>query len=73
VAEIKGKDNINNKDKLSNALIALLINIKEEEEQEEKPLNTYFTLIKSLLTKLLLVIPYIIVFNIKAFADNLSN
>jgi hypothetical protein len=56
-------------DELSNAFKALLVNITEEEE-EEQPSKSYFTLIKSLLTKSL--VPYIIPYT-KTLVNNLKN
>jgi hypothetical protein len=71
VAEIEGEDNINSKDKLSDAFKALLADISKEEGEEQYFnsyftssyfTSSYFTLIKSLLIKLLVaplvVIPY---------------
>jgi hypothetical protein len=67
VAEIKGKDNTS-KDKLSNAFKALLANISKEEEQYS---DSYFTLVKVLLIKLL--VPRIIVLYIENLVNNLNN
>ena len=53
MAEIEGKDD--SKDKLSNAFITLLVNIKEDKVVEEHS-DLYFTLVKNLLTEL--AIPY---------------
>jgi hypothetical protein len=58
VAEIEGKDNTS-KDELSDAFKALLADTSEEEEQYS---DSYFTLIKVLSTKLLILhvtIPYV--------------
>jgi hypothetical protein len=67
MAEIEGKDNIS-EDKLSNAFKALLANISKEEEQHS---DSYFTLIKVLLTKLLVL--YIIILYIENLVNNLNN
>jgi hypothetical protein len=67
VAEIEGKDNTS-KDKLSNAFKALLANISKEEEQYS---DSYFTLVKVLLIKLL--VPRIIVLYIENLVNNLNN
>ena len=48
MAEIEGKDDI--KDKLSNAFITLLVNIKEDKVAKEHS-DLYFTLVENLLTK----------------------
>ena len=49
MAEIEGKDD--SKDKLSNAFITLLVNIKEDKVVEEHS-DLYFTLVENLLTEL---------------------
>ena len=67
MAEIESKDNIS-KDKLSNAFKALLANISKEEKQYS---DSYFTLIKVLLTKLLIL--YIIILYIENLVNNLNN
>jgi hypothetical protein len=67
MAEIEGKDNTS-KDKLSDAFKALLANTSKEEEQHS---DSYFTLVKVLLTKLL--IPCIIVLYIENLVSNLNN
>jgi hypothetical protein len=67
VAEIEGKDNTS-KDKLSDAFKALLANISKEEEQYS---DSYFTLVKVLLIKLL--VPRIIVLYIENLVNNLNN
>ena len=52
VAGIEGEDdNISSEDKLGDAFIALLVDIKEEEVLEEQHSDLYFTLVKHLLTK----------------------
>jgi hypothetical protein len=48
MAKVEGKDD--SKDKLSNAFIALLVNI-DEEVVEEQYSDLYFTSVESLLTK----------------------
>jgi hypothetical protein len=76
MAEIEG--NNTSKDKLSDAFKALLADISKEEEQYLKQysnsyfISSYFTLIKSLLTKLL-VAPSIIVLYAKTLINNLNN
>jgi hypothetical protein len=67
VAEIEGKDNTS-KDKLSDAFKALLVDTSEEEEQYS---DSYFTLIKVLLTKL--SVPYIIILYVENLVSNLNN
>ena len=49
MAEIEGKDD--SKDKLSNAFITLLVNIKEDKVIKEHS-DLYFTLVENLLIKL---------------------
>jgi hypothetical protein len=77
VAEIEG--NNTSKDKLSNAFKALLADTsKEEEEQHPKQYSnsyftsSYFTSIKSLLTKLP-VAPSVIIPYAKTLVNNLNN
>jgi hypothetical protein len=67
MAEIEGKDNTS-KDKLSNAFEALLANTSKEEKQHS---DSYFTLIKVLLTKLL--VPYIVIPYVETLVNNLNN
>jgi hypothetical protein len=67
MAEIEGKDNTS-KDKLSNAFKALLANTSKEEKQHS---DSYFTLIKVLLTKLL--VPYIVIPYVETLVNNLNN
>ena len=67
MAEIEGKDNTS-KDKLSDAFKALLVDTSKEEEQYS---DSYFTLIKVLLTKL--SIPYIIILYVENLVSNLNN
>jgi hypothetical protein len=72
MAEIEG-DNTS-KDKLSDAFKALLANISKEEEEQhpEQYFNSYFTSIKSLLTKLL-VAPLIVIPYAKTLVDDFNN
>jgi hypothetical protein len=67
VAEIEGEDNTS-EDKLSDAFKALLANTSEEEEQYS---DSYFTLVKVLLTKLL--VPRIIILYVENLVSNLNN
>jgi hypothetical protein len=75
VAEIEGKD-YTSKDKLSDAFKALLADTSKEEKEEQYSdsyfTSSYFTLVKSLLTELLVassvVIPYA-----KTLVNNLNN
>jgi hypothetical protein len=67
MAEIEGKDNTS-KDKLSDAFKALLANISKEEKQHS---DSYFTLIKVLLIKLL--VPCIIILYVENLVSNLNN
>jgi hypothetical protein len=67
VAEIEGEDNTS-KDKLSDAFEALLANTSEEEEQYS---DSYFTLVKVLLTKSL--VPRIIILYVENLVGNLNN
>jgi hypothetical protein len=67
MAEIESKDNTS-KDKLSNAFKALLADINKEEEQYS---DSYFTLIKVILNKLL--ITYIIILYVKTLINNFNN
>jgi hypothetical protein len=67
MAEIESKDNIS-EDKLSNAFKAFLANTSKEEEQHS---DSYFTLIKVLSTKSLVL--YIIILYIKTLVNNLNN
>jgi hypothetical protein len=67
VAEIESEDNTS-KDKLGDAFKALLANTSEEEEQHS---DSYFTLVKVLLTKLL--VPCIIIPYIENLVSNLNN
>jgi hypothetical protein len=53
VARIEGKDNIDSEDKLSNAFAALMVDI----DKEDQHLDTFFTLVKGLLTKP--AVPYV--------------
>ena len=54
MAEVEGKwDNENSEDKLSNTFEALLIDVDKVEEQHS---DSYFTLVESLLTILVLLI-----------------
>jgi hypothetical protein len=73
VAEIEGKndDNISSKDKLSDAFVSLLVDIKEEEVREQYT-NSYFTLIKSFFLTKLLIVSYTILY-IKTLVDDLNN
>jgi hypothetical protein len=72
VAEIEG-DNTS-KDELSDAFEALLANISKEEEEQhpEQYSNSYFTLVKSLLTKLSVAPPIVIPYA-KTLVNNLNN
>jgi hypothetical protein len=76
VAEIEGEDNINSKDKLSDAFKALLADISKEEGEEQYFnsyfTSSYFTLIKSLLIKLL-VAPLVVIPYAKTLVNNLNN
>jgi hypothetical protein len=67
VAEIEGEDNIS-EDELGDAFKVLLANISEEEEQHS---DSYFTLVKVLLTKLL--VPRIVVLYVENLVSNLNN
>jgi hypothetical protein len=67
VAEIESEDNTS-KDKLGDAFKALLANTSEEEEQHS---DSYFTLVKVLLTKLL--VPRIVVLYVENLVSNLNN
>jgi hypothetical protein len=73
VAEIEGKD-YTSKDKLGDAFKALLADISKEEEQYSNSyfISSYFTLVKSLLTKLL-VAPSIVIPYAKTLVNNLNN
>ena len=51
MAEFEGKDD-NSEDELGNAFITLLVDIEEEEVLKEQYLDSYFTLVEYLLTKL---------------------
>jgi hypothetical protein len=68
VAEIEGKDNTNSKDKLGDAFKALLADISKEEEQYS---DSFFTSVKSLLTKS--SISLVFVLYAKTLVDNLNN
>jgi hypothetical protein len=67
VAEIEGKDNIS-KDELGDAFKALLADTSEEEEQHS---DSYFTLVKVLLTELL--VPYIVVLYVENLVSNFND
>jgi hypothetical protein len=67
VAEIEGEDNTS-EDELGDAFKVLLADIGEEEEQYS---DSYFTLVKVLLTKLL--VPYIIVLYVENLVGNLND
>jgi hypothetical protein len=67
MAEIEGEDNTS-EDKLSDAFKALLANISKKEEQYS---DSYFTLVKVLLTKLL--VPRIIVLYVENLVSNFNN
>jgi hypothetical protein len=67
VAEIEGEDNTS-EDELGDAFEALLADTSEEEEQHS---DSYFTLIKVLLTKL--SVPYIVVLYVENLAGNLND
>jgi hypothetical protein len=72
MAEIEGKndDDISSKDKLSNAFVTLLVDIKEEEVKEQP--DSYFTLIKTFFSTKSLVISYINPY-IKTLVNDLNN
>jgi hypothetical protein len=67
VAEIEGEDNIS-KDELGDAFKALLADTSEEEEQHS---DSYFTLVKVLLTELL--VPYIVVLYVENLVSNFND
>jgi hypothetical protein len=68
MAEIEGENNTS-KDKLSNAFKALLANTSKKEEKQYS--DSYFTLIKVLLTKLL--VPCIVILYVENLVSNLNN
>jgi hypothetical protein len=67
MAEIEGEDNIS-EDELGDAFEALLADTSKEEEQHS---DSYFTLVKVLLTKLL--VPCIVILYIENLVSNLNN
>jgi hypothetical protein len=75
VAEIEGKD-YTSKDKLSDAFKALLADTSKEEEEEQYSdsyfTSSYFTLVKSLLTELL-VASFVVIPYAKTLVNNLNN
>jgi hypothetical protein len=68
MAEIEGENNTS-KDKLSNAFKALLANTSKKEEKQYS--DSYFTLIKVLLTKLL--VPCIVILYVENLVSNFNN
>jgi hypothetical protein len=73
VAEIEGEDNTS-EDELGDAFKVLLADIGEEEEQYSDSYFTssYFTLVKSLLTELL-VASFVVIPYAKTLVNNLNN